>query len=64
MVGVIRLTVSKNIAHNMAKGKITKGLMEILSDLFQKLSTNNKVYLIKTLFNLKIGEAASVVRVH
>ncbi|RVX06253.1 hypothetical protein CK203_027464 [Vitis vinifera] len=51
---VIKLTLSKNVA----KGENHKGLMEVLSDMYEKPSTNNKVYLMKKLFNLKKEEGA------
>ena len=35
--------------------------MEVLSDMYEKPSTNNKVYLMKTLFNLKMREGAPMV---
>ena len=61
VLGVIRLTLSKNVAHNVAKEKTTAGLMKALSDMYEKPSANNKVHLMKKLFNLKMGEGASVV---
>ena len=57
----MRLTLSKNMTHNMVKETITKGLMEVLFDMYEKHSTNNKVYLMKTLFNLKMREGAPMV---
>ncbi|KAJ0101803.1 hypothetical protein Patl1_04413 [Pistacia atlantica] len=38
----------------------TTGLMNILSDMYEKPSANNKVHLMKKLFNLKMKEGASV----
>uniref|UniRef100_A0A0D3BL26 Uncharacterized protein n=1 Tax=Brassica oleracea var. oleracea TaxID=109376 RepID=A0A0D3BL26_BRAOL len=42
VLGVIRLTLSKNVAHNVAKEKTTEGLMKVLSDMYEKPSANNK----------------------
>ncbi|KAL1204365.1 Retrovirus-related Pol polyprotein from transposon TNT 1-94 [Cardamine amara subsp. amara] len=52
VLGVIRLTLSKNVAHNVAKEKTTERLMKVLSDIYEKLSANNKVFLMKKLFQL------------
>ena len=51
VLGVIHLTLSKNVAHNIAKGKTTVGMMQALVEIYQKPSTNNKVYIMKKLFN-------------
>ena len=48
VLGVIRLMLSKNIAHNVAKEKTTAGLMKALSDMYEKPSANNKVHLMKS----------------
>ncbi|KAJ0105733.1 hypothetical protein Patl1_19413 [Pistacia atlantica] len=40
---------------------ITTGLMKILSDMYEKPSTNNKVHFMKTIFNLKMRECASMI---
>ena len=61
VLGVIILTLVKNMAHNLAKDKIMKGLMEVLSNMYEKSSVNNKVYLMKKLVNLKMGEGAVMV---
>ena len=58
MLGVIRLTPSKNVTHNATKEKSNLGLMKILSNMYEKLSTNNKVFLMNKLFYLKMGEGA------
>ncbi|KHN41558.1 Retrovirus-related Pol polyprotein from transposon TNT 1-94, partial [Glycine soja] len=55
-LGVIRLTLAKNIAFNIVNEKTTAGLMKALSDMYEKPSAANKVYLMRRLFNLKMGE--------
>lgn len=60
VLGVIRLTLSKNVAHNVAKEKTTEGLMKVLSDMYEKPSANNKVFLMKKLFHLKMEEGGLV----
>ena len=58
---MIRLMLSKNVAHNIAKEKMTIGMMQALADMYEKPTTNNKVYLMKKLFNLRMPEGGSVV---
>ena len=55
------MTLSKNVAHNVAKEKTTMGLMQALAEMYEKPSVNNKVDLMKKLFNLKISEGGPVV---
>ena len=51
---VIRLTLSRFVAHNVVKKKkTTVNLMNALSSMYEKPSANNKVYLMKKLYNLK-----------
>ena len=59
---VIRLTLSRSIAHNVVKEKTTVDLIEALSAMYEKPSANNKVHLMKKLFNLKMAENASVAQ--
>ena len=54
------MTMSNNMAHNMAKEKLTVDLMKVLTDMYEKPSTNNKVFLMKKLFQLKMGEGTLV----
>ncbi|KAJ0088517.1 hypothetical protein Patl1_32912 [Pistacia atlantica] len=61
VLGVIRLTLTKNVASNVAKETTTTGLMKILSDMYEKPRANNKVHLMKKLFYLKMREDASVI---
>ncbi|RVW64114.1 Retrovirus-related Pol polyprotein from transposon TNT 1-94 [Vitis vinifera] len=60
--GVIRLTLSRSVAHNVVKEKTTTDLMKALSGMYEKPSANNKVHLMKKLFNLKMAENASVAQ--
>ena len=41
-LGVIRLTLSRNVAFNIAKEKTTAGLMAALSSMYEKPSTSKK----------------------
>ncbi|RVX16420.1 Retrovirus-related Pol polyprotein from transposon TNT 1-94 [Vitis vinifera] len=62
VLGVIRLTLSRSVAHNVVKEKTTADLMKALSGMYEKPSANNKVHLMKKLFNLKMAENASVAQ--
>ena len=44
------------------KEKTTVDLMKALSNMYEKLSANNKVYLMKKLFNLKKAEGTPVAQ--
>ncbi|RVX15044.1 Retrovirus-related Pol polyprotein from transposon TNT 1-94 [Vitis vinifera] len=43
VLGVIRLTLSRSIAHNVVKEKTTADLMKALSGMYEKPSANNKL---------------------
>ena len=60
VLGVIRLTLSSFIAHNVVKEKTTADLMKALPGMYEKPSANNNVHLMKKLFNLKTAENASI----
>ena len=62
VLGVIRLTLSRSVTHNVVKEKTTADLMKALSGMYEKPSANNKVHLMKKLFNLKMVENASVAQ--
>ncbi|KAE8730942.1 Major allergen Pru ar 1 [Hibiscus syriacus] len=48
-LGVIRLTLSRNVAFNIAKEKTMVGLMAALSSMYEKPSASNKVHLMRQL---------------
>ena len=60
VLGVIKLTLSRSVAHNVVKQKTTTDLMKALSGMYEKQSANNKIHLMKKLFNLKMAKNASV----
>ena len=62
VLGVIRLTLSISVAHNVVKETTTVGFMTALSSMYEKPSANNKVHLMKKLSNLKIAEDAVVAK--
>ena len=62
VLGVIRLTLSRSAAYNVVKEKTTTDLMKALSGMYEKPSANNKMHLMKKLFNLKMAENSSVAQ--
>ena len=63
VLGVIRLTLSRFVAHNVVKTKkTTVNLMNALSSMYEKPSANNKVYLMKKLYNLKQAEGTPIAQ--
>ena len=56
VLGVIRLTLSRSVAHNVVKEKTIADLMKALSGMYERPSANNKVHLMKKMFNLKMAE--------
>ena len=59
---VIRLSLSKNVSFNILKEKTTKGIMETLSNMYEKSSAANKVFMIRELVNTRIKEDSSVTK--
>ena len=62
VLGVIKLTLSRSIAHNVIKEKTIADLKKALSGMYEKSSANYKMHLMKKLFNLKMTENASVAQ--
>ena len=54
-LGLIQLTLSRNVAFNIVKEKTTSGLLKALSNMYEKPSSMNKVYLMRRLFNLQMS---------
>jgi len=59
-LGVIRLTLAKNVAFNIMDEKTTVDLMQALLNMYEKSFLANKVYLIRMIVNLKMDEGNSV----
>nr|GEY02780.1 retrovirus-related Pol polyprotein from transposon TNT 1-94 [Tanacetum cinerariifolium] len=57
-LGVVRLSLTKNLASNVVNEKTTVGLLKALSNMYEKPSASNKVFLIKHL--VKMTEGATV----
>ena len=50
----------KNVAFNIVKENTTSGLLKALSNMYEKPSAMNTVYLMRKLFNLQMSENGSV----
>jgi len=59
-LGVIRLSLAKNVAYNIVNERTTSGLLNALTNMYEKPSASNKVYLIRQLVNTRMKEGASV----
>ncbi|KAJ9557170.1 hypothetical protein OSB04_011784 [Centaurea solstitialis] len=59
-LSVIRFTLAKNVAFNIVKETTTCGLMKALSNMYEKPSASNKVFLIRQLVNTRMREGMSV----
>lgn len=57
---IIRLSLSQNIAFNIAKKKITANFMKALSRMYEKSLASNKFYLIRQLFTLQMTKDTSL----
>ena len=56
-LGIIHLSLSRNVAFHTTDAKTAKEAMDILANMFEKPSAANKVHLIRKLFNLKMSES-------
>lgn len=59
-LSVIRLTLTRNVAYNVAKETTAYGIMKALANTYDKPSTLNKLHLVRRLFELKMAEGGSV----
>lgn len=60
VLGTVRLTLTKNVQSSVTKETTTARLMTALSNMYEKPSVNNKVYLATKFFNLKVVKGTSV----
>ena len=59
-LGLIQLTLSRNVEFSIVKEMTTSGLLKALSNMYEKPSAMNKVYLMRRLFNLQMSETGFV----
>src|ERR1044071_7485254 len=55
----IRLALSMNVAYNILEQTTARGIMEALSNMYEKPSPTNKVFLIRELVNIRMKEGSS-----
>jgi len=60
-LGTVRLTLARNVAFNVMDQTTTEGMIEGLSNMYEKPSVVNKIYLMHRLFDLKVVDSTSVV---
>ena len=61
-IATIRQYLVKNVYFNVAGEKTTIDLWKKLHDQYEKITTSNKVFLMRKLYNLKMKEGASVAK--
>ncbi|KAL6498549.1 hypothetical protein OROHE_026490 [Orobanche hederae] len=59
-LGIVRLSLARNVAYNIVNEKTTHGLIQTLSNMYEKPTAANKVHLIRQLVNQKMAEGAPV----
>nr|GEX06432.1 retrovirus-related Pol polyprotein from transposon TNT 1-94 [Tanacetum cinerariifolium] len=59
-LGAVRLSSVKNVAYNVVTEKTIYDLFKAMSNIYEKPSASNKVFLIRQLVNTKMKEGASV----
>jgi len=59
-MSTIRLALSMNVAYNILEQTTARGIMEALSNMYEKPSAANKVFLIRELVNTRMKEGSSV----
>ena len=60
-LGIIRFFMDSLVAFNISKEKTTEGVMSALDKLYEKTLASNKVFSVKSLFNMKMPEGGYVV---
>nr|GEU48793.1 retrovirus-related Pol polyprotein from transposon TNT 1-94 [Tanacetum cinerariifolium] len=59
-LGVVTLSLAKNVAYNVVNEMTTYDLIKALFNMYEKPSASNKVFLIRQLVNTKMKEGASI----
>nr|GEX46682.1 retrovirus-related Pol polyprotein from transposon TNT 1-94 [Tanacetum cinerariifolium] len=59
-LGAVRLSLAKNVAYNVVNDRNTYDLFKALSNMYEKPSALNKVFLIRQPVNTKMKKGASV----
>ncbi|GJS67646.1 hypothetical protein Tco_0682210 [Tanacetum coccineum] len=59
-LGAVSLSLAKNVAYNVVNEKTTYNLFKAQSNMYEKPSASNKVFLIRQLVNTKMKEGAFI----
>ncbi|KAL6530248.1 hypothetical protein OROHE_014601 [Orobanche hederae] len=59
-LGIVRLSLARNVAYNIVNEKTTHGLIQTLSSMYEKPTAANKVHLMRQLVNQKMAQGAPV----
>nr|GEX34584.1 retrovirus-related Pol polyprotein from transposon TNT 1-94 [Tanacetum cinerariifolium] len=59
-LGVVRLSLAKSVTYNIVNETTTYGVLKALSNMYEKPSASNKVFLIRQLVNTKMKEGMPV----
>uniref|UniRef100_A0A803LYH6 Retrovirus-related Pol polyprotein from transposon TNT 1-94 n=1 Tax=Chenopodium quinoa TaxID=63459 RepID=A0A803LYH6_CHEQI len=60
-LGVIRLTLAKSVAYNVKDVTTTIGVIKVLSNMYEKPSAMNKVFLMRSLFEIEMNDSGSAL---
>lgn len=60
-LGLVRLSLASSVLFNVSKETTTKGLMDALSQMYEKPSAANKVFLMQKLFDMRMAESGNVL---
>ncbi|KAK1416067.1 hypothetical protein QVD17_31855 [Tagetes erecta] len=58
--GKITLALTRNVAFNIMKEKTARGMITALSNMYEKPSAGNRVFLMRELFTMRMRESGSV----
>ncbi|KAD3640096.1 hypothetical protein E3N88_29319 [Mikania micrantha] len=60
--GIITLSLTRNVAFNIMSETTARGMMVALSNMYEKPSAANKVFLMRELFTMRMREGSSVTK--
>ncbi|MFS7903138.1 putative RNA-directed DNA polymerase [Helianthus anomalus] len=58
--GKITLALTRSVAFNIMEETIARGMLTALSNMYEKSSASNRVFLMRELFNMRMNEGSSV----
>ena len=60
-LGIVQLCLTMLVAFNISKEITTEGLFKALEKIYEKTSTSNRVFIMKSLFNMNMSDGGFVV---